>query len=67
MSKRTAHKPPGTKTKEEAAQYLGVSTRTIQRWIKTRRLRCLRPGRRILYFRQVDLDAFLAKTATVAA
>jgi excisionase family DNA binding protein len=67
MSKRVPHKPPGTKTREEAAQYLGVSLRTLYTLVKTRKVRCLRPTPRTPYFRTVDLDAFLLKTANVAA
>ena len=44
-------------TTKEAAQYLGVSTRTIYKWCKEGRLRTYILGeRRTRRFRKVDLD-----------
>lgn len=46
-------------SRDEAALYLSVSVRIIDRWIAERRLPHIRPGRRVLLDRQ-DLDNFYA-------
>lgn len=41
----------------EAAEYLGVHTRTLQEWVSQGRIHCLRVGRH-LRFRIADLDGW---------
>jgi excisionase family DNA binding protein len=45
----------------ECAEFARVSLSTIRRWIATRRLRSVRPGRRRMV-RRDDLEAFLAQS-----
>lgn len=47
----------------EAADYLGLSPRTLEKWrTQGRGPRYSRPGRRVVY-RVADLDAYLEATA----
>lgn len=46
-------------TKEEAAEYLRVSTRTLDRWVAGGRLHAYRKSRKLIRFRREDLDAFM--------
>lgn len=48
-----------------AAQYVGLSKRTLARYIKSGRLVPHRLNSRVLRFRRSDLDAFLAGTSLV--
>jgi len=43
---------------ERAAAYCGVSTKTLRRAIRSRRLAFFRPGRAYMFLAQ-DLDAFM--------
>jgi excisionase family DNA binding protein len=45
-------------TSEEAAEFLGVSLRTIRYWVATRRIRYFHVGR-FIRFKPADLTAFL--------
>ena len=42
----------------EAASYCGVSTKTLRRAVRSRRLAFFRPGRAYMFLAQ-DLDAFM--------
>ena len=44
---------------EQAAAYCGVSTKTLRRAIRSRRLTHFRPGRAYMFLAQ-DLDAFMS-------
>ena len=46
-------------TSKQAAQYLGVSIRTIQHWVRVDRLKAYRIGSHKLRFRTEDLDAMV--------
>jgi excisionase family DNA binding protein len=48
---------------EEVAQLARASVSTVRHWIRSGRLRSVRPGRRRLVPR-ADLDAFLARDVT---
>ena len=50
-----------------AAQYLGISVRTLVTLVSLRRVRCVRPSARCVRFLQVDLDKYLDQTANKAA
>lgn len=41
----------------EVAEILGVSQRTVWRWVDQGRLRTVRVGPKLVRFRRVDLDA----------
>ena len=49
-------------SREEAAEYLGVSAKTLSNWATSGRydLRFIKVGRRVIYLKS-DLDAFMAK------
>jgi len=53
------YSPPGYWTKAQAAQRLGMSTKTLERRMKTERLlsRVLRKGRQV-WLRTQDVDAY---------
>ena len=46
-------------TSKQAAQYLGVSIRTIQHWVRIGQLKAYRIGRHKLRFQTEDLDAMV--------
>ena len=46
-------------TRDEAAEYLRVSTRTLDRWIASGRLRAYRQSRKLVRLRREDLDDFM--------
>lgn len=46
-------------TVEEAATYLGVSTKTIYKWISEGRLKANRLGKRMLRIDFLDLASFI--------
>jgi excisionase family DNA binding protein len=52
-------------TVSEAATELGVSAKTVRRWIKSKRLRALRFSPRALRVREHDLSVFCKKSETV--
>ncbi len=49
----------GTLTRSEAADYLSISTRTLDSLVKTSEISRAKIGRRVV-FRQSDLDDYLA-------
>jgi excisionase family DNA binding protein len=51
-------------TLKEAADYLQVSERTIQRATKSGRLVAYKPSRNLIRFRRSQLDAFMESGAT---
>lgn len=46
-------------TRDGAARYLRVSTRTLDRWIATGKLVTYRQGRKVVRLRREDLDDFM--------
>jgi excisionase family DNA binding protein len=54
------------RTKQQAADYLQVTPRYIERSITSGRLRALKPTAGIVRIRQSDLDAFLEASASIA-
>jgi excisionase family DNA binding protein len=52
-------------TKEQAAKYLQVTTRYIERIVRSGRLRALKPTGKLWRVRRSDLDAFLESAATI--
>ena len=48
-------------TKEQAAEYTGFKTTTLETWASRRVIRCIRgrSGRRFLRFKREDLDKFM--------
>jgi excisionase family DNA binding protein len=46
-------------TQDEAANYLGVTDRTLRRYVASGELPAYRLGSRLLRFKQADLDALL--------
>lgn len=48
----------------EAADYVGVSPRTIRRWIAQQHLPAYRPSPRALRLKLSDIDSFMESTAT---
>ena len=57
----------GVLTKQQAADYLQVTQRTIERMVRRGRLRAYRPSRKVCRFRLRDLDVFLESSASIAA
>jgi excisionase family DNA binding protein len=53
--------------KEEAAEYLQVTPRYIERMVRCGRLRALKPTGKLCRFRLSDLDAFMESGASIAA
>jgi excisionase family DNA binding protein len=51
-------------TKCEAAKYLKVSTRFLERAINDGRLRAYKPSLKIVRFRRSELDSFMSSVAT---
>jgi excisionase family DNA binding protein len=62
MFHRTANYAPARRllTRQEVADHLGVSTRTITRLLERGELRCVRIGRSTR-FRAVDVDALIER------
>ena len=48
----------------EATEYLGVTDRTLRRYVSEGRLPAYRLGKRLLRFKQADLDAMLRPVPT---
>jgi excisionase family DNA binding protein len=48
------------RTKQQAAHYIQCSTRYLERQVLSGRLRALKPTGKLVRFRQIDLDRFLA-------
>jgi excisionase family DNA binding protein len=49
-------------TKKEAAQYLRVSTRTLDRWVSEGKLSPARIGGHTIVFPRTELDRFIAQS-----
>lgn len=56
--------PPAWLPQAEAADYLGVTDRTLRRYVASGQLPAYRLGSRLLRFRQSDLDALLRPVPT---
>ena len=56
--------PPAWIPQAEAAEYLGVTDRTLRRYVASGELPAYRLGTRLLRFRQADLDALLRPVPT---
>lgn len=54
---------PAALTYDEAADYLGINRRTLQRLVRDGRVRVVRPAPNRPRFRPEDLDAYLESTA----
>jgi excisionase family DNA binding protein len=54
------------RTKQDACEYLPCSPRFLERMVQSGRLQALKPSRKLVRFRQADLDAFLSSSATIA-
>lgn len=46
-------------TREEAAEYLRVGTRTLDRWIADGKLRAFKKSSRLVRLKREDLDSFM--------
>ena len=53
-------------TYKEAADFLGVTTRTLRSWVRQRRLPYIKYGYRTVRFREVDLVEFQQKNTVKA-
>jgi excisionase family DNA binding protein len=51
---------------DEAAEFLGVSSKTIRRLVSSGDLRAYRAGKRLVRLRSSDVESFLKPIATVA-
>lgn len=49
----------------QAAQYIGCTSRYLQRMVRSGRLRALKPTGKLVRFRLRDLDVFLESGATI--
>ncbi len=47
-------------TPKQAAQFLGVSERTVHRFVRERKLQCVQLSRKVRKFTQAQLDEFIA-------
>lgn len=56
--------PPAWLAQAEAAEYLGITDRTLRRWVASGQLPAYRLGVRLLRFKQSDLDALLQPVPT---
>jgi excisionase family DNA binding protein len=52
-------------TTQDACVYLRCTRRYLERMVRSGRLRALKPTRKLIRFRQADLDAFLESGATI--
>jgi excisionase family DNA binding protein len=50
---------PELLTTRQAAAHLGLSENTVRAWVRLRRIRYVRVGRRSIRFRRGDLDAMV--------
>jgi excisionase family DNA binding protein len=55
----------GLLTKKQAAEYLQVTPRYIERAVRSGLLRALKPTSKLVRIRRSDLDAFLEAGATI--
>lgn len=56
--------PPAWLPQADAADYLGVTERTLRRYVASGQLPAYRLGPRLLRFKQSDLDALLQPVPT---
>lgn len=61
----TDHRLPRWATKEQAAQHVGVSVKTIMRWAADGRIRTHRAGPRLIRYDLNELDAMLSAAPAV--
>ena len=54
-------------TMQDACAYLQCTRRYVERAVRSGRLRAFKPTRRLVRFRQADLDGFLESGATIGA
>jgi excisionase family DNA binding protein len=54
-------------TKQQAAEYLQVTPRYIERMVRSGRLRACKPTGKLVRFFLKDLNAFLMSSASIAA
>ena len=52
-------------TTQDACAYLQCTRRYLERMVRSGRLRALKPSRKLVRFRQADLDAFLESGAII--
>jgi len=52
------------RTTRDACGYLQCTRRFLERMVRIGRLRALKPSRKLIRFRQADLEAFLESSAT---
>jgi excisionase family DNA binding protein len=53
------------RTTRDACEYLQCTRRFLERMVQSGRLRALKPSRKLVRYRQVDLDAFVESGATI--
>ena len=53
------------RTIQDACEYLQCTRRFLERMVRSGRLRALKPSRKLVRFRQADLDAFVENGATI--
>ena len=63
----TKHIPSRARTRylslQDIAEELGISDRTVRRWVASGRLPAVRPSERVIRVKAEDLDAFLGTSA----
>ena len=59
MNRTTSPRLPFYLPPREAAEYLGVSRRSLDRWRKSGLISCIRMGKRLIRYRRMDLDAMM--------
>lgn len=47
---------------QDVAEELGISDRTVRRWISTGRLKAIQPSPRVIRIEASELDRFIAST-----
>ena len=57
---------PGYLRKADAAKYLGISVRTLSKWMSERIIAFSKVSRRACLFRQADLDAAMGRFRVTA-
>lgn len=46
---------------EQAADYLGISVKTLRRWTAERKIETIRMSHTVVRFRKQDLDSYISK------
>ena len=59
MRRLKTDRPAFYMSPDAAAEYMGVSRKTIDRWRKSGLVSCVRIGGRLIRFRRLDLDAMM--------